>query len=327
MLRRQLLKLGLLVPAALAAGSAAVIPGLARSGFAGPEFTGLDGWLNAEPVSLAGLRGSVALVNFWTYSCINSRRPMIYLKRWHAEYGPLGLTVIGIHTPEFGFEHDRSNVETYVRQEGIRYPVGLDNGYATWEAFHNDAWPAFYLLDRDGRIVLQRDGEGYGHDIERAIRTALGLAPGGAAERPGDDPDLSRIRSPEAYFGAQHPTPQDGRQSPRLGTADYAFAQASGPALNRYLLDGTWTREDERLVLVSARGSLRFRFSAAKLHLVASAPGKAAFRIRVDGVEKPPVEIGWPTLYTVVDGNAYDEHLLELEADAPGLTLFSATFG
>jgi hypothetical protein len=124
-------------------GLLSVSSGLARSGNGGPEFAGLNGWINTQPISMVQLRGTVALVNFWTYSCINSRRPMTYLKRWHAEYGPLGLRVIGIHTPEFGFEHDRSNVEMYIRNEGLLYPVGLDNGYRTWTAFQNDAWPGF----------------------------------------------------------------------------------------------------------------------------------------------------------------------------------------
>ena len=327
MLRRKLLGSGLLLSGALAAGSLAVMSGLAQSGQAEPEFTGLDGWINSEPISLAQSRGSVMLVNFWTYSCINSRRPMMYLKRWHTEYGPLGLRVIGIHTPEFAFEHVRSNVETYMRQEGIQFPVGLDNSYATWNAFQNEAWPAFYLVDRAGRVVLTWEGEDHAHEMERAIRGALGLKGPEPAAHPGDDPDLSRIGTPETYFGAQHPTPQDIRQSPRLGTAEYSFTQASGPALNQYVLDGTWTREDERLVLVSAQGGLRFRFSAAKLYMVAAAPSTAPLRVRLDGEEQPQPKIGWPTLYTVVDGDTYGEHLLELEADTPGVTLFSSTFG
>ena len=327
MLRRKLLGSSLLLSGALAAGSLAVMSGLARSGQAEPEFTGLDGWINSEPISLAQSRGSVRLVNFWTYSCINSRRPMVYLKRWHTEYGPLGLRVIGIHTPEFRFEHVRSNVESYIRQEGIQFPVGLDNGYETWNAFQNEAWPAFYLVDRVGRVVLSWEGEDHAHEMERAIRGALGLKGAESVGHPGDDPDLSRIGTQETYFGAEHPTPQDIRQSPRLGTAKYSFPQESGPALNQYQLDGTWTREDQRLVLVSARGGLRFRYSAAKLYMVAAAPSTAPIRVRVDGEEQPQARIGWPTLYTVVDGDTYGERLLELEADTPGLTFYSSTFG
>jgi thiol-disulfide isomerase/thioredoxin len=327
MLRRKLLGSSLLLSGALAAGSLAVMSGLARSGQAETEFTGLDGWINSEPISLAQSRGSARLVNFWTYSCINSRRPMIYLKRWHTEYGPLGLRVIGIHTPEFRFEHVRSNVESYIRQEGIQFPVGLDNGYETWTAFQNEAWPAFYLVDRAGRVVLSWEGEDHAHEMERSIRGALGLKGAESVGHPGDDPDLSRIGTPETYFGAEHPTPQDIRQSPRLGTAKYSFPQESGPALNQYQLDGTWTREDQRLVLVSARGGLRFRYSAAKLYMVAAAPSTAPIRVRVDGEEQPQARIGWPTLYTVVDGDTYGERLLELEADTPGLTFYSSTFG
>jgi thiol-disulfide isomerase/thioredoxin len=327
MMRRQLLGSGLLLSGALAAAPLATMSKHAQSSQARPDFIGIGGWINSEPISLASLQGSMVLVNFWTYSCINSRRPMVYLKRWYDEYGPQGLRVIGIHTPEFRFEHDRSNVETYIRQEGPRFPVGLDNAYATWGAFENAAWPAFYLFDRSGRIVLVREGEDHAHEMEHAIRVALDLAVSEPVGQPGDDPDLSRIGTPETYFGAQHPTPQDSRQSPRLGTATYAFSQASGPKPNEYSLDGAWSRQDERLILASARGAVRFRFSAARLFMVAGSARTATLRVRVDGIARPPVDIAWPTLYTIVDGDAYGEHLLELETDTPGLTLYSATFG
>jgi len=277
------------------------------------------------------LRGKVVLVNFWTYSCINCRRTIPYLKRWQSEYGPAGLQVIGIHTPEFRFEHTRPNVDAYVREQAIPYPVGQDNEFRTWDAWENEAWPGFYLLDKQGQIVMVRLGEDHAHEIESSIRSLLGLPSTGTVGQPGDDPDFSHIGSPEMYFGAQHPTPQDTRQSPQLGEAHYSFSQAagpgSGPVLNQYLLDGVWSREGERLVLRSARGGLRLRFSASDLYLVATAPQTAAVRIRVDGREMRPVQIGWPTLYTLVSGESYGEHLIELEADTPGLALFSATFG
>ncbi len=291
-----------------------------------PEFVGLEGWLNIDaPLSVAGLRGKVVLVDFWTYSCINCRRTVRYLNRWQAEYGASGLQVVGIHTPEFGFERARHNVEAAVREFGIRYPVGQDNGFRTWRTWSNRAWPAFYLLDRDGRIVLVREGEGHARELEGAIRALLGLS--GAPVHPGDDPDLSRIRTPEIYFGSLHPTPQDRAQSPRRGEATYAFGRSAGPRLNRYQLEGTWAREEEGLMLRSSTGRLRVRFSAAKLHLVAGAPQAAALRVSVDGGEPRTVEVSRPTLYTLFDGETYGEHLLELVAETPGLSLFSATFG
>ena len=328
MQRRRLLKSGLLLTGAAAAGSLALVSGFARSGRNAPEFTGIGDWINTDaPVSLAASRGRVVLVNFWTYSCINCRRTIPYLKRWHSEYGDQGLRIIGIHTPEFAFEHVRAYVETYIRQTGVPYPIGQDNDFATWDAWDNTAWPGFYILDRDGRVALVCEGEDHAHEMEGAIRGLLGLPQTGEIGLPGDDPDLSRLGSPEMYFGSIHPTPQDDRQSPRSGEAEYSFSQAATPKLNEYQLNGAWFRQGEKLVLQSSRGALRSRFSAAKFHLVATAPKAATVRIRLDGREMPGVEISWPTLYTLVDGEIYGEHLLELEADSPGLTLFSATFG
>src|SRR5258708_3323738 len=225
---------------------------------------------------------------------------MVYLKRWHTEYGPLGLQVIGIHTSEFRFEPARPNVEAYVRQEGIAFPVAQGNDFQTWEALGNDAWPGFYLLDRDGRIVLSRQGEDHAREIEVAIRNLLDLPSTATVGRPGDDPDLSRIASPELYFGTKHPTPQDTRQPPRSGQAHYSFPQQASPGFNRYLLDGVWSREEEQLVLRSARGGLRLSYSAADLHLVAAAPETVTLRIRLNGQARPAVEVSWPTLYTLV---------------------------
>jgi thiol-disulfide isomerase/thioredoxin len=327
MLRRHLLKSGLLVTASATLGSVAVIPALGQFSRSAPEFIGIEGWMNAAaPVTIAGLRGKVVLVNFWTYSCINCRRPMQYLKRWQSEYGPSGLQVIGIHCPEFGFEHDRSNVAAYVREIGIPYPVGQDNGFQTWNAWSNEAWPGFYLVDRSGKIVLVRLGEDNAHEIETAIRGLLGLN-GPAAAHPGDDPDLTRIGTSETYFGSAHPTPQDRGQSPRPGKATYSFTQATKLRLGEYALDGVWSRYDEPLSLVSPRGSLRFRFSAAKLHMVASAPAASQVRVRVDGGEPKTLAVGWPTLYTLVDGGTYGEHIMEVESDSPGLAFYCATFG
>ncbi|WP_431272199.1 hypothetical protein [Dankookia sp. P2] len=217
-------------------------------------------------------------------------------------------------------------MEDAVREFGISYPVGQDNNFQTWRAWSNRVWPAFYLLDRDGRIVLLREGEGYAREMEGAIQALLGLSTSRPVGRPGDDLDLSRIRSPEIYFGAQHLTPQDRAQSPRRGEAAYAFT-GDGPRLNQYQLDGSWNREEEALVLRSERGGLRLRFSASKQHLVAAATRGGRLRVSVDGSAAEEIEVGRPTLYTLHDGTAYGEHLLVVEAEMPGLSLFSATFG
>jgi hypothetical protein len=295
---------------------------------AAPEFVGIDGWLNTDaPLRMAGLRDKVVLIEFCTYTCINWRRTLPYVNRWHAEYGPQGLQIIGVHTPEFSFERDRPKVEIAIRALDVRHPIAQDNEYRTWDAWDNRAWPAFYLVDRSGQVRLVREGEGNSREIERAIRNLLGLAPADANAHPGEDADLSRIGTPEMYFGSQHPTPQDRAQSPRQGEATYTFPQSGGPGLNEYQLDGDWARADEALVLRAPRGGLRVRFSAAKLHLVAGASQPVLVRARVDGGAERTIEIGVPTLYTLFDSDRYGEHLLELESAMPGLSLYSATFG
>lgn len=300
-------------------------PALTAAGPRAPDFTGIDGWLNTPaPLTLTALRGQVVLVDFWTYSCINCRRTVPILNRWQEIYGPDGLRIVGIHTPEFGFEQARTNVAEAVRRLGIRFPVGQDNAARTWRAWGNEAWPAFYLLDRDGRIVLTRYGEGHARDLEAGIRALLGLAPADAVAR--DDPGLSRVATPEIYFGALRATPQDGSQGPSRGEATYTFP-TTGPGADQYQLDGTWDRRGEGLELRSPRGGLRLRFQAAKLHLVAAAPQPVTLRVRVDGGPARAIEVGSPTLYTLVDGETYGEHLLAFETEGPGLTLFSATFG
>jgi hypothetical protein len=323
--RRSLLST-ILGPAALTGGLLAFNRATARS--ATSELVGIDGWLNTDgPLSIAGLRGKVVLVEFCTYTCINWRRTLPYVNRWHSEYGPQGLQIIGVHTPEFGFERDRPNVESAIRELDVHYPVAQDNDYQTWRAWDNRAWPSFYLLNRDGQVRLVREGEGYAQEIEAAIRSLLGLAGAGASEHPADDADLSRVRTPEIYFGSLHPTPQDRAQSPRRGEAAYAFTSPGGPRLNEYQLDGSWARGEEALVLRSPLGKVRVRFSAAKLYLVAGASQSTPVRGSVDGGSERTIEVSMPTLYTLLDSDGYREHLLELTCATPGLSLFSATFG
>jgi hypothetical protein len=182
-------------------------------------------------------------------------------------------------------------------------------------------------LGGDGEVRLVREGEGHAQEIESTIRSLLGLARAGSREHPADDNDLSRVGTPEIYFGSAYSTPQDRSQSPRQGEAGYAFTHPGGPELNECQLDGNWVREEEPLVLRSSRGRVRVRFSAAKLFLIAGASQPAPVRISVDGGGERTIEVSMSTLYTLLDGDGYGEHLLELECATPGLSLFSVTFG
>ena len=138
-----------------------------------PEFTGINHWINSKPLTMAQLRGKVVLVEFWTYSCINCVRVMPYVKQWHQRYKDQGLTVVGVHTPEYGYERILGNVQSAVKRFGIEYPVAQDNGFQTWNAYNNRYWPALYLVDRDGRVVYRHFGEGNYAITEAKIQQLL----------------------------------------------------------------------------------------------------------------------------------------------------------
>jgi thiol-disulfide isomerase/thioredoxin len=138
-----------------------------------PEFTGIEKWLNTEPLTMQQLRGKVVLVDFWTYTCINCIRTLPYVKSWYDKYKDQGLVVVGVHTPEYPFERSTENVQNAIKRFGIRYPVAQDNRYATWQAYSNQYWPAFYLINKKGQIVYKHFGEGKYGETEEAIRTLL----------------------------------------------------------------------------------------------------------------------------------------------------------
>lgn len=141
-----------------------------------PEFTGIDAWLNSEPMTLDSLRGKVVLIEFWTYTCVNCARTLPYMRQWYDTYRGRGLQVIGVHTPEFAVERDRAKLEAAMGRYALAYPIAQDNGYRTWRAYGNEYWPTEYLIDRQGRIVLKHVGEGDYQEIEAAIRKLLAAA-------------------------------------------------------------------------------------------------------------------------------------------------------
>lgn len=170
---------GLAMGSALVAASAvpttrarAELPGLKDYGKA-PEFAGLGTWINSEPLTMAGLAGSVVLVDFWTYSCYNCVNTLPHVVGWYDKYKAQGLVVVGVHTPEFAYEKVTRNVEDAVRKHNIRYPVAQDNDFSTWKAYDNQYWPAFYLVDKRRRVMRQHFGEGEYAEMDAAIQTLL----------------------------------------------------------------------------------------------------------------------------------------------------------
>jgi thiol-disulfide isomerase/thioredoxin len=296
-----------------------------------PSLGGATEWLNSEPLGPAELRGRVVLVNFWTLTCINWLRQEPYVRAWSRAYRDDGLLVIGVHTPEFGFEHDIDRVRRAVKERDIDYPVAIDNHYEVWSAFDNHYWPALYFVDREGRIRDQHFGEGRYEESERALQKLLGVERElVSVERVGveAEADWDNLGTPETYLGSERGDRRAHSLPERL-------------PLNHWTLAGEWTVGPENVVLDQARGSIVFRFHARDAHLVLS-PGAAEpipFRVLLDG--EPP----GPSHGTDVDkdgngllreGRMYQlvrqrdevrERTLEITFLEPGAEAYAFTFG
>jgi thiol-disulfide isomerase/thioredoxin len=292
-----------------------------------PSLDGATGWLNSEPLGPAELRGHVVLVNFWTLTCINWLRQEPYVRAWSRQYRDDGLIVIGVHTPEFSFEHDLERQAVDVRD--IDYPVAQDNDYAVWSAFANHYWPALYFVDREGIIRDQHFGEGRYEQSERVIQRLLGVerelvsVEGAGVEA---EADWDHLRTPETYLGSgrgQRPVLPD-----RL-------------SLNHWALAGEWTIGPESVALDQAGGSIVYRFHARDVHLVLS-PGAREpipFRVLLDGEAPGPSHgvdvdedgnglLQHARLYQLVrEHDAVRERTLEIVFLEPGAEAYAFTFG
>ncbi|WP_320670318.1 cytochrome c biogenesis protein DipZ [Patulibacter defluvii] len=312
------------------------LPDLGRA----PEFVGTQRWFNVpggRPLTLAGLRGWVVLIDFWTYTCINCLRTLPALKALDARYRPAGLTIVGVHSPEFPFERSAANVQAAIRRTGIRYPVAQDNDLATWDAWGNQYWPASYLIDATGHVRWTHFGEGAEEEKERAVRQLLEAA-GRRLPRP-----VGRFRVPRAASGVT--TPETYLGSARIRTVE----DATNPGVHEYgplpaglpadamALGGRWRLEDDRATaLVGARIGLRFRARRVYLVLSSERPG-ARVGVRLDGrpiaaadagpdVHGGAVAVGPQRLYELVDRPSVADGRLELELP-PGVSGYAFTFG
>ncbi len=262
-----------------------------------PSFDGATGWLNSPPLTPADLRGKVVLAGFWTYTCINWLRQLPYLRAWAGKYLGHGLVVIGVHTPEFGFEHDPDNVRRAVHEMKIDYPVATDNDYAIWRAFDNNYWPALYFVDGQGHIRHHHFGEGEYQQSEMVIQQLLAEAGSGGishdlvsvdargAEAPAD---WASLRSPETYTGYER-TENFASPGGILPVKSPGYSTPARLRLNDWALSGDWTMEEQAATLNEAGGQIGNRFHARDLHLVMgpAEPGTAVrFRVLLDG--QPP---------------------------------------
>jgi thiol-disulfide isomerase/thioredoxin len=289
-----------------------------------PELRGIKLWLNTpggKALSLAGLRGRVVLVDFWTYSCINCLRTLPHLKAWDRAYRKAGLTIVGVHSPEFAFERVPANVRSAVKRLGVRYPVALDNDFATWRAYSNDYWPAHYLIDKSGRIRDEHYGEGAYAETESAIRRLLGEK-ARAPRTSVADQTPGQITTPESYLGyARLDRFANGRPAFDVAS-EYRFPSRLAPDHLAYA--GRWTVEPARIV-AGPNAKLRLRFQANEIFLVLGGSGRV--RALVDGRPVRTVSVaGTPRLYTIARFPRVSRGLLELRF-SPGVEGYAFTFG
>ena len=289
-----------------------------------PNFAGISSWINTpggRPLSVAGLRGKVVLVDFWTYSCINCLRTLPHLKAWDAAYRKAGLVIVGVHTPEFAFEHVVSNVRRATKDLGVRYPVAIDNDYRTWDAYQNAAWPTEYLIDRRGHVREIKEGEGDYDSTERRIRALLG-EPAGAQLASVRDTTPDHPQTPESYLGwerlARYAGSEIVPERPVLYRAPHPLA------LHTLAYEGFWTVKKQRIV--SGRlARVRLHFLAKNVYLVLSGAGR--LQVFVDGKRVKTIKVGGLSrLYTLVQFPELREADLELRF-TPGISAYAFTFG
>ncbi|SHN46959.1 redoxin domain-containing protein [Cryptosporangium aurantiacum] len=308
-----------------------------------PSFSGATAWLNSEPLDPDGLRGHVVLVNFWTLTCINWLRQEPYVRAWAQAYRDDGLVVVGVHTPEFSFEHDVDRIRLAIAERAIDYPVAVDSDYGVWRAFDNHYWPALYVADTDGVLRDHHFGEGRYAQSERVLQRLLGVTrdhvhvEGRGVEA---EADWNHLRTPETYLGY---------------TRGEHFASPGGPAfarrrtytlpehlpLNHWALSGEWTIGPESAVLHESGGTLAYRFHARDAHLVlcGETPEPIGFRVLLDGAapgaahgddvdEEGHGVLRDGRLYQLVrEHDAVRDRTLEITFDRPGAGAYVFTFG
>ncbi len=286
-----------------------------------PDFAGISAWINSKPETVSTLRGKVVLVDFWTYSCINCLRTLPHLKAWDTAYRKAGLRIVGVHTPEFAFEHVGSNVRKATRELGVRYAVAIDNQYKTWDAYQNGAWPTEYLVDRRGHIREIKEGEGNYDDTERTIRKLLG-EPSQAQLASVADTTPQHAMTPESYLGWERLQRYSGSQLVPGRMVPYKFPQTV--PLNTLAYDGLWKVERQRIVAVD-RARLRLRFLAQHVYLVLG--GSGGLQVLVNGKPVRTIQVGGLSrLYTLLSYPNVREGELELRF-APRVTAYAFTFG
>jgi cytochrome c biogenesis protein CcdA/thiol-disulfide isomerase/thioredoxin len=294
-----------------------------------PAITGITGWLNTasdKPLDAAALSGKVVLIDFWTYSCINCQRSLPHVEAWYSSYAKDGFVVVGVHTPEFAFEHVTSNIRAQAASLGVKYPIAIDNNYATWQAFGNQYWPAEYLIDPSGVVRHVAFGEGDYATTESLIRQLLTIShPGVALPAASDVPDATPTeqQTAETYLGSMYaPLHTTGDQPANDKAKRYAFPTTLKP--DTFALSGTWTDHSEDAVAGSS-AKMEISYQADDVYLVLGGTGTVT--VSVNGTQTKTIQVtGVPKLYTLV-GDAKGARALLTLGFSPGVQAYDFTFG
>ncbi len=315
-----------------------------------PSLSSATDWLNSRPLSAAGLRGKVVLIDFWTYTCINWLRSLPYVRAWADKYKDQGLVVIGVHTPEFAFEKNVDNVRRAAKDMRVDYPIAIDSDYAIWRAFKNEYWPALYFVDAQGHIRHHQFGEGEYEQSERIIQQLLAEAGIGgishelvSVDAHGVEAaaDWGSLNSPENYVGYER---TENFVSPGGAVLDkrHVYAVPAQLGLNHWALSGDWTVQKRVIVLNKANGRIAYRFHARDIHLVmgpAVRGNSVRFRVLIDG--QPPGaahgidvdeqgygKVAEPRLYQLIrQPKQIADRQFEIEFLDAGVEAFVFTFG
>ena len=319
------------MPPASGSASSALLPAGERA--QAPDFTGIDDWINSPPLTLAGLRGHVVLVDFWTFSCVNCVRTIPHLQQLYSTYRRDGLVLVGVHSPEFDFEKVVANVRSAVQRLGVTWPVAVDSEMATWNAYANQYWPAEYLLDQQGRVAYTSFGEGGYDTTDMAVASLLGVGAGAAPRTTG----VPSAITPELYAGSERGQLADGEAYGASGEPT-AYPDPGPPrAADAIQVTGRWADEGQYLVS-SGPGHVRLSFHADAVYVVAgTSAGALPVAVALDGQPVPDAQAGPAVagssfsvpredLYQVLSGVSPGYHLVDLTVPA-GFQLYTFTFG
>ncbi|CEG58324.1 cytochrome c biogenesis protein DipZ [Legionella fallonii] len=302
-----------------------------------PSISGIDGWINSEPLKISNLKGKVVLVDFWTYSCINCIRTLPYLKEWYDKYHNDGLVIVGVHTPEFDFEKNFANVKSAVVYDGIKYPVALDSHYITWQNFNNQYWPAHYLIDKKGNVVYIHFGEGDYDVTENNIQYLLNMhAP--TITKGNNIEQLNEDQTPETYLGYERAENFSGQEAiSKDKTAQYTFP----PSLeqNEWALQGSWNIMPDKIISSENNAAIKINFNARKVYIVMGNATNKTIRVNLllngkkieiekgKDVENSSIDVNKNTIYEALVFTQPRSGILQLTASSPGLEIYTFTFG